>query len=123
MELPRGARVGEVERVSDELLGELVRSAAPDTRSDARLREGRGVTERRLPLESLELGPVARRFADQALERRVAVRREVEREHRLDPAGRRGRERDAGQSIGIGRGRDLGQTGLGLGLGLGLGSR
>jgi conjugative relaxase-like TrwC/TraI family protein len=95
MELPRGARVGEVERVSDQLLGELACSA-PDTRSDGRVRDGRGVTERRLPLESLELGPLARRFADQALER-LSVRREVERQ------------------------RDLGHTGLGLGLGLGSG--
>jgi conjugative relaxase-like TrwC/TraI family protein len=101
MELPRGARVEEVERASDRLLGTLARSAGPDIRSEGKVREGRGVTERRLPLESLELGPLARRFADQAMERRLAVQRDVER--------------------GRGRERDLGQTRLGLGLGLGLG--
>jgi hypothetical protein len=63
-----------------------------------------------LPLESLDLDPLARRFADQALERRIALRRDSAREPGLDV----GRER----RMGMGRERDLGHTDVGLGLGL-----
>lgn len=59
-------------------------------------RDGPGVTERRLPLESLDLGALARRFADLAVERRLGVDRD--------------RARGLGREIRMGR-----DTGLGLG--------
>jgi conjugative relaxase-like TrwC/TraI family protein len=110
MELPRGAQVKEVEKASDALLDRLSREEVRDLGSGGLSRQGRGVAERRLPLESLDLDPLARRFADQALERRIALRRDSAREPGLDV----GRER----RMGMGRERDLGHTDVGLGLGL-----
>jgi conjugative relaxase-like TrwC/TraI family protein len=86
MELGNGAPSSEVSRGSDSVLSKLERNirAGPDGGPTT---EGPGVTERRLPLERLELGPLARRAAAIALERRaLAV----------------GRERGRGQEIGIG---------------------
>ncbi len=110
MELPRGAQAKEVERASDALLGQLSRAEVRDLRSGGMSRDAPGVAERRFPLELLDLDPFARRFADQALERRMALWRDSAREPALD-IGREGR-------TGIGRVRDLGHTELGLGLGL-----
>jgi conjugative relaxase-like TrwC/TraI family protein len=86
MELNNGAPSSEVSRGSDSVLSKLERDTriGPDEGST---RDGPGVTERRLPLERLELGPLARRAAAIALERRALVV---------------GRERGRGQEIGIG---------------------
>ncbi len=91
MELPGGAQVKEVERASDNLLGVLTRSTGRDRQSggrdsqpEGRERDGQGVTERRLALESLELGPLARRSAERSIELR--------------------RSRDRGHEIGLGFG-------------------
>ena len=96
MELPRGAQVKEIERASDSLLGELVRGERLENPADKRSRAGPGVTERRLPLESLELGPLARRFAEQAIERRLAVMRD----RTVEPARQLGTERAMGLGLG-----------------------
>jgi conjugative relaxase-like TrwC/TraI family protein len=86
MELSNGAPSSEVSRGSDSVLSNLERNIRVGAREE-QTRDGPGVTERRLPLEQLELGPLARRAAAIALERRaLAV----------------GRERGRGQEIGIG---------------------
>ncbi len=92
MELGNGAPSSEVSRGSDSVLSRLERGSrrGPD---DGRTRDGPGVAERRLPLEGLELPPIARRAAEFAAERRTLV------------AGRqRGRGQEAGIELGIGFG-------------------
>jgi conjugative relaxase-like TrwC/TraI family protein len=109
MELPDGAKAKGVERASDRLLETI--GSAGSTR-DGPPRDGPGVTERRLPLDSLDLGALGERFADLAADRRQALQRESERG--LEP----GRERTGGRMAGIGLGIELGgghDTGLGLG--------
>ena len=81
MELGNGAPASEVSRGSDRVLSELGRNVRGTER------DGPGVTERRLPIEKLELGPRARRAAEVAAERRERVA---------------GRERGRSQEVAIG---------------------
>jgi hypothetical protein len=83
MELGNGAPTSEVSRGSDVVLSSLDRSSPGNDRS----RDGPGVAERRMPLESLELPPIARRAADLASERRALIS---------------SRQRGRGQEVGIG---------------------
>jgi conjugative relaxase-like TrwC/TraI family protein len=98
MELRTGSSVSEVLDRSDALLGRMTRTASGSGESP---RDGPGVTERRLPLGSLELDPVARRIAEIAVERRAVLQRGSERHI------------DTGRTGGIRRGQE---TGIGLGL-------
>ena len=104
MELPGGADAKSVEKAADRLLDKIGRGV---TR-----RDGPGVTETRLSLESLDLGALAERFAELATERRQTLQRE--RALGLD------RDRVGGQGLGhgLGLGYEIGphnDTGLGLG--------
>jgi conjugative relaxase-like TrwC/TraI family protein len=90
MELPRGAEVPTVERGADRLLDKLA--------GDRSGRDGPGVTERRLPLESLELGALAERVAELSVERRRTIQRASERG--LDPGLEMGLSHDTGLGLG-----------------------
>jgi conjugative relaxase-like TrwC/TraI family protein len=100
MELPRGAEVPTVERAADRLLDKLAGDGPgrDGPGRDSAGRDGPGVTERRLPLESLELGALAERVAELAVERHRTIQR----------ASLRGLA--PGLEIGLGH-----DTGLGLG--------
>jgi conjugative relaxase-like TrwC/TraI family protein len=97
MELQQGAQAKEVETASDRLLGELIRDDGRHLRGGGRQREGPGVAERRLPLVALELGPVAKRTAEVAIERRSSVERLV-----ADRGSERTRQIEHGRDLGIG---------------------
>jgi hypothetical protein len=110
MELPDGGRADKIERAAERLLDSMVRDPRRGIASDDMSVHGPGVTERSLPLDSLELGPTGRRFAEQAIEQRLAIRRELSREPDL------ARTNSRGMSLELGRSRGLGQdTGLGFG--------
>ena len=67
--------------VSDRLLDAIARDPSdPEVgRDHGRDRNGPGVTERRLPLESLDLGALAGRVAEIAVERRLGAQRDRQR--------------------------------------------
>jgi conjugative relaxase-like TrwC/TraI family protein len=106
MELRGGAQATSVERASDRLL-DAISTHEPS-------RGGPGVTERRMPLESLDLGALGERFADMASERRRTLERQ--RSLGLGPERGAGRGRAMNRGDVLGREIRMGQdTGLGLG--------
>jgi len=100
MELPEGAPAHQVERVADSLLAQLTNERGREKPADRR--DGPGVTERRIPLESLELDPLARRAADMAVEHRMSVQRQLSREPEQSFGRERGHAMGIGQSPGLG---------------------
>ena len=98
MELPRGADSKSVERASDRLLDAIASDRSDPEFGGGHQRDtmGTGVTERRLPLESLDLGALGRRVAEIAVERRMSAQRD--------------RHRGLGRELHMGH-----DTGLGLG--------
>jgi conjugative relaxase-like TrwC/TraI family protein len=100
MELPRGAEVPTVERAADRLLGKLAGDgpSRDGPSRDEPSRDGPGVTERRLPLESLELGALAERVAELAVERRRTIQRASARG--LAPGFEIGLSQDTGLGLG-----------------------
>jgi conjugative relaxase-like TrwC/TraI family protein len=100
MELPRGAEVPTVERAADRLLDKLAGDAPSrgGLGRDGPVRDGPGVTERRLPLESLELGALAGRVAELAVERRRTILRASARG--LTPGLEIGLSQDTGLGFG-----------------------
>lgn len=73
-ELGNGAKARDVEEATDLLLGELTRDGRVLEGQDRSL-NGPGVTEGRIPLELLELGPIGRRMAAVVMDRPNSLER------------------------------------------------